>query len=56
VPLIIAAIVLFPLLMLIARGRRGKSVDVLCKFARALGKISALAGNGYEEYRTIHGQ
>jgi succinoglycan biosynthesis protein ExoM len=55
VTLIIAAIALFPILMLTTLGRRGKAVDVLCKFARALGKISALAGNGYEEYRTIHG-
>ncbi|MGB8366310.1 MAG: glycosyltransferase family 2 protein [Rhizomicrobium sp.] len=52
---IAGAIVLFPLLELLALPFPDLRAAPLCKLCRAFGKIAAVFGNHYNEYATVHG-
>lgn len=52
---IAGAIVLFPLLQLLALPFAARRADPLFTLVRAAGKIAALSGSYYKEYATVHG-
>ena len=54
-PKMIAALVGGPILAVFSIWSPGLAVDMLCKSARACGKISALLGSRYQEYERVHG-
>ncbi len=51
-----AALAVFPFEFLAFAFSPSRRVDALCRLSRAAGKIGALLGHEYEEYRTVHGK
>ncbi len=47
---------LAPIHLFLAIGRPARQIDVLCRIARACGKVMTIAGGGHDEYRITHGR